>query len=97
MKTLYVGNLAEGTSEPDLREIFSPYGEIVSIKLVTGRRGRSTGVAYVEMSSDDSAQAAYEGLQGRAVGGHRLDVVLEEPPEDRRRPRFQRRGGRGRR
>jgi RNA recognition motif-containing protein len=96
MKTLYIGNLAESLSESALREMFSPYGDIVSVKLMTGRRGRATGVAYVEMATEESASAALQSLRGTEVGGHRLDIVLEEPPEPQRRRQFQR-GGRRRR
>jgi RNA recognition motif-containing protein len=82
-----VGNLAHETTEADLRAAFSPFGEITSVKMVTDRRGRVKGFAYVEMSDTASANAAMEALRGTQLNGRTMDTVLEEPRRNRGRRR----------
>ena len=82
-----MGNLAHETTEADLRAAFSPFGEITSVKLVTDRRGRPKGFAYVEMSDEASATAAMEALRGKQLNGRTMDTVLEEPRRGRPRRR----------
>jgi RNA recognition motif-containing protein len=88
--------LAPDVTEAELKNTFAGRGEIASIKMLSGRRGRnSTKYAYVEMTSDASAAEALEALRGTELKGHRLDIVLEEPAPTQR-PRRQFRGGRRR-
>ncbi len=75
-----MGNLAYETTEADLRAVFSRHGEVVSAKIVSGRRGRSKGFAYVEMVDEASAMAAMQSLRGTEVNGRMMDIVAEEPP-----------------
>ena len=57
-KNLYVGNLSYDTTEDTLRMLFSEHGEIESANLITDRyTGRSRGFAFVEMSTEEEAQA----------------------------------------
>ena len=63
MSRLYVGNLAYETTEADLRAAFSPFGEIASVKVVSDRRGRQKGFAYVDMADDSASEAAIESLR----------------------------------
>ncbi len=83
MRTLYVGNLAHETTEADLRASFSPYGEVVSAKIMS-RRGRTKGFGYVEMTDEASAKAAMESLRGTQIKGRTVDIVPEEPSARRR-------------
>ncbi|MDO8612451.1 MAG: RNA-binding protein [Dehalococcoidia bacterium] len=85
--SIYVGNLAHETTEADLRAAFSRFGEITSIKMVTDRRGRAKGFAYVEMSDEASTTAAMEALRGTQLHGRTMDTVLEEPRRNRGRRR----------
>jgi RNA recognition motif-containing protein len=95
LATLYVGNLAHETTEAELRVAFSPFGSVDSVKIVTDRRGRPKGFAYVAMADEDSAGAAMEALRGTQINGRTMDIVPEEP---RRGGRSRgRRGGRRRR
>ena len=71
-KKLYVGNLPFSTNEDELRDLFAAYGEVSSVKLVEDREtGRLRGFGFVEMAAAD---AAMEGLNGKAFGGRDLRV-----------------------
>jgi cold-inducible RNA-binding protein len=81
---LYVGNLAFNTTEQDLQDEFSQYGQVSSASLVTDRdTGRSRGFAFVELDSKEAAQSAIQGLNGKEVGGRALTVNEAKPREDR--------------
>jgi len=76
---LYVGNLSYNTSEDDLRDAFSPYGEVVSAKIITDRdSGRSKGFGFVEFSNDEQAKQALS-LNGTDFGGRALTVIEARP------------------
>ncbi len=74
VKTLYVGNLPYTTSEDDLKEVFVPYGEVSSAKIITDREtGRSRGFGFVEIESE-GVDKAIEALDGKEFGGRSLRV-----------------------
>ena len=82
---LYVGNLSFQTQEADLREQFAQYGEVTSANLITDRdTGRSRGFAFVEMSTDEEAQAAQQALDGHELDGRQLKVNEAKPREEKR-------------
>jgi cold-inducible RNA-binding protein len=84
---IFVGNLAFTTTEEELAQLFHPYGEIASIRIMTDRdTGRSRGFGFVEMPDATEAQAAIDGLNGTALGGRQL-TVNEARPREERRPR----------
>jgi RNA recognition motif-containing protein len=95
-KNLYVGNLSYHTSEDTLRDLFSEFGQIESVRLITDRdTGRSKGFAFVEMSTDESADQAIQALNGKMVDDREIRVDEAKPqaprerrPMDRRRPRW---------
>lgn len=83
-KKLYVGNLSYQTSSSDLQELFSQYGTVQSAQVIEDREtGRSKGFGFVEMGSDQEAQAAMSGLNGQSHGGRPLTVNEAKPREDR--------------
>jgi RNA recognition motif-containing protein len=83
-KKLYVGNLTYNVNEADLEALFSPFGTVQSAQVIIDRdTNRSKGFAFVEMSSDDEAQAAIDGLNGRDHGGRNLTVNEAKPREAR--------------
>ena len=89
-KKLYVGNLAYNTREDALRNIFSNYGTVESAKVIMDREtGNPRGFAFVEMSSEEEAQAAIAGANGTDVDGRALKVneAMDKPPRDRDRDR----------
>jgi RNA recognition motif-containing protein len=92
---IFVGNLAFTTTEEELAQLFHPYGEIASVRIMTDRdTGRSRGFGFVEMPNAMEANAAIAGLDGTALGGRAL-TVNEARPHEERRPRDD--GDRGRR
>ena len=77
---VYVGNLSYDLSEEDLKTAFEEYGEVTSAKIVSDRySGRSKGFGFIEMTSDDEAKAAIEGLTGKELAGRAI-VVNEARP-----------------
>lgn len=92
---LYVGNLSFGTTEEELREMFSAFGVVSNCNLIIDRMsGRSRGFAFVELDSADDAQKAIAEMNGKDVGGRALTVNEARPREDR--PRGGGYGGGGR-
>ena len=83
-RKLYVGNLAYGVSSSDLEQMFEPYGTVQSAQVIMDRdTGRSKGFGFVEMGSDQEAQAAIAALSGKEVDGRQLTVNEAKPREDR--------------
>jgi RNA recognition motif-containing protein len=77
---LYVGNLAYGVTEEELRNTFAPYGEVASVNLITDKfSGQSKGFAFVEMPSNSEADAAIKALNGTALNGRNLKVNQAQP------------------
>jgi len=83
-KKLYVGNLSYDTNDGALQQMFAAYGSVQSAQIVMDRdTGRSKGFGFVEMSSDQEAQAAITGLNGKDLNGRSLTVNEARPREDR--------------
>ncbi len=77
---LYVGNLPYSASEDDLRNLFSPYGKVNSVAIITDRdTGRSKGFGFVEFGDDNEAKNAIAGLSGQEYGGRALTVNEARP------------------
>src|SRR5262249_36117891 len=96
-KKLYVGNLAYGLTDSDLQRIFEPHGTVQSAQVIMDRdTGRSKGFGFVEMGSDQEAQAAIAALNGAEVDGRSLNVNEARPkPEGGGRGGYGGGGGRG--
>ncbi len=83
-KKLYVGNLAYSMSSSDLEQLFGQYGTVQSAQVIQDREtGRSKGFGFVEMGSDQEAQAAIQGLNEQQHQGRPLAVNEARPREDR--------------
>jgi RNA recognition motif-containing protein len=81
-KKLYVGNLAYGISDSDLEQLFGAYGTVQSAQVIMDRdTGRSKGFGFVEMGTDQEAQAAISGLNGTESEGRALTVNEARPKE----------------
>lgn len=80
---LYVGNISFQTREDDLRDLFSQYGEVVSVKIITDRAtGKSKGFAFVEMANSEDAQNAMRELNDKEYGTRTLKVNEARQRED---------------
>ena len=79
-KRLYVGNLSYGLRDDDLQQLFSTSGTVVSAQVIMDRSiGRSKGFGFVEMDSDEEAQAAIAAFNGKEVEGRPLTVNEARP------------------
>lgn len=93
---IYVGNLPHATSESELREAFEAFGTVNSAAIITDKfTGNSRGFGFVEMASDEEAQAAIAALNGEDFGGRSLTVNEAKPREERPRGGSGGGGGRG--
>lgn len=87
MKSIYVGNLPFTATEEEVRGLFSRFGDVQSVKIVSDREtGRPRGFAFVEMADAD-ADNAITALEGHDMGGRALKVN-EARPRAPRPPRF---------
>ena len=83
-RKLYVGNLPYETNEDDLQNLFAQAGSVESVNVMRDREtGRARGFAFVEMASDDEAQAAITQLNDQPFGGRRLTVNEARPQAPR--------------
>ncbi|HET7219032.1 MAG TPA: RNA-binding protein [Vicinamibacterales bacterium] len=82
-RKLYVGNLPYDTSEQDLQTLFAPSGTVDSINVMRdASTGRARGFAFVEMSTDEEAQAAIRALADCSFGGRQLTVNEARPKSE---------------
>jgi RNA recognition motif-containing protein len=80
-KKIYVGNLPFTTTSESLTEVFSPFGQVDSSKIIMDRdTGRSKGFGFVEMSDSSAADSAITKLHGSDYGGRSLTVNEASPP-----------------
>jgi hypothetical protein len=83
-KKLYVGNLSYDVDSSELEQLFGNHGQVVSAQIINDRdTGRSKGFGFVEMSSDEQAEAAIAALNGQQHNGRALTVNEARPKEDR--------------
>jgi len=72
---LFIGNLPSLLCFPELEDLFTPFGGLQSAELMTDpATGRSRGFGFIEMETEESAQAAIAGLNGKEVEGQTLTV-----------------------
>ncbi len=81
---IYVSNLSFNTSDAELNELFSEFGEVSSAKVITDREtGRSRGFGFVEMPSEDEGKEAMAGLNNKEVEGRAMSVSVAKEREER--------------
>ena len=84
---LYIGNLPYNVTEERLQQHFAQHGSVMSARIITDKfTGRSKGFGFVEMSSDQDAEKAINGLNGTDFEGRNI-VVSEARPQAPREPR----------
>ena len=95
MTNIYVGNLDFGVTEEQVRQLFSTYGQVDKVSLVTDRdTGQPRGFGFVEMSN--GGEAAIAGLNGTTLGGRNITVNEARPKKEGGRGGFGGGGGGGR-
>ena len=77
---IYIGNMSSDTTEDHLRQAFTSFGEVSTVRIITDRdSGQPKGFAFVEMSTKDEAVAAINGLNGQELNGRALNVNEAKP------------------
>ena len=102
MTNIFVGNLSFATTQDDLLSVFSQYGAVDRVNIITDRdTGQARGFAFVEMPNSNEAQSAISALNGTDLHGRSLNVNEARPktdsPRGGGRPDFKRGGGGGNR
>ena len=85
-KKLYVGNLSYNTTEDSLRNYFAGYGAVASAKIIFDREtGNSKGFGFIEMGTEEEANAAIAGTNGTELDGRQLRVneAMDKPRRER--------------
>jgi cold-inducible RNA-binding protein len=79
-KKLYVGNLTYGVTDAALQQMFEAHGTVQSAQVIMDRdTGQSKGFGFVEMKTDQEAQAAIAALNGKEMEGRKLTVNEAKP------------------
>lgn len=82
-KKLYIGNLPFSVNDAKLQEIFAVCGTVASARVIMDREsGRSRGFGFVEMESDEGAQAAVTQLHGNPIEGREITVAEARSQEE---------------
>ena len=77
---IYVGNLPHGVSEEEIKEMFTKYGEVASVKLVKDRfSGMSKGFGFVEMPNNSEADQVIKALNKTDLQGRTIKVNQVQP------------------
>lgn len=93
-KKLYAGNLSYSATEDDVRQLFSQFGDVESVKLITDREtGRPKGFGFVAMGSQEAAQKAVAELNGTSFMERTITVAEAQPERPRESRGFGHRGG----
>lgn len=79
---LFVGNISWDAKDEDLEQLFAEFGEVTSARIVTDKfTGKSRGFGFVEMGTDEEAQAAVDALNGKDWMGREIAVNVARPKE----------------
>lgn len=79
---LFVGGLPFSTTDEELAEAFSQFGQVTSAKVITDREtGRSRGFGFVEYATDEEGNAAVAGLDNKELGGRTIHVSVARERE----------------
>jgi len=81
---IYVSNLSFNIQDEDLREFFTPFGEVTSAKIIMDKMtNQSRGFGFIEMSDDEASKKAIAELDGASIDGRTIKVMEAKPKEDR--------------
>ena len=81
---IYVSNLGFNVQDEDLKEFFTPFGEVTSAKIITDREtGRSRGFGFVEMTDAEASKKAIAELNDATIDGRTIKVTEAKPKEQK--------------
>jgi RNA recognition motif-containing protein len=81
---IYVGNLSYNLTKEDLKTLFSEYGDVSEVNLITDKySGKSKGFAFVEMPKQSEAEAAIKALNESPIKGRNIKVNQARPRNER--------------
>ncbi len=91
---IYIGNLSYNTTEDTLKDLFTAFGSVESVKVIKDRySGRAKGFGFIEMPSNSEADQAIKALNGNRVDGSHIKVRPADSGGKRRKRRPSRRRG----
>jgi RNA recognition motif-containing protein len=83
--TLYISNLDYSVTDEQLKNMFAPFGEVNSAKIIIDNfNGNSRGFGFVEMTDDTHAQKAIESINGKETNGRSVSVEQAKPKPERK-------------
>ena len=86
---IYVSNLSFNVQDEDLREFFTPYGEVTSAKVIMDRlTNQSRGFGFIEMPDEEASRKAIAELDGATVENRTIKVNEARPKEERPKNRY---------
>lgn len=72
---IYFGNISYGMTPEEIKEIFSPFGNVLNVKIISDKQtGRSKGYAFVEMEKDEEGENAIKALNETEINGRNVKV-----------------------
>lgn len=81
---IYVGNLPFNATEDEVKDLFTPFGNVTSVALIKDKMtGQPRGFGFVEMSDDNEAQKAITALNGKEFKNRAMVVNAARPREER--------------
>ena len=86
---IYVGNLSYEVTEDEIKDLFSPHGEISSLSIIKDKySGQSKGFGFVEMPNQAEAEEAIKALNESELKGRNIKVNQAKPKEERPKRRY---------
>ena len=80
---IYVSNIPYTTTEDELRDAFSAFGNVSSARIIKDKlTGKSRGFGFVEMGNDDEAKTALDGMNGAELSGRKINAREARPREE---------------
>jgi RNA recognition motif-containing protein len=88
-KKIYAANISFKATEDEIRDLFSPFGKVESINIITeARTGRPKGFCFIELASEEDAKKAIESLNGSIFMERTLTVAEARPQQPREKRDF---------
>lgn len=81
---LYASNLSYNTGDAELNDLFASYGQVTSATVITDKyTGKSRGFGFIEMPSDEEANASIKALNNKEVEGRAMNVSVAREKSER--------------